>query len=128
MQNNVFAPMSLVLPLVYWKLDLVFKLFRSCRKITFIAEGELFPRLILASFKENTLVIHHLRSQNPLQVGNIALTIGFQHRSSLCFLISHPLLCNLFSQYLPGTGTAGYNFDFAFPRSRAQLGNAEMFP
>lgn len=54
--------------------------------------------------------------------------IFLQHSSSLCFLISHPLLCNWFSWNLPRMEMAGYSFDFAFLPSHVQVGSAGMFP
>lgn len=70
-------------------------------------------------------LIHHLRPQN---VAKGRFCIVLQHRSSSCFLISHPLLCNWFSWNLPRMEMAGYSFDFAFLPSHVQVDNAEMFP
>lgn len=64
-------------------------------------------------FKENRILIRHLRSQS-IADGDVGLSTDLQHRSSCC-LISNCLLCNVFPPCLPGAGMAGYHFDSAFP-------------
>lgn len=96
----------------------------KCRKITQCWRSGI-PWLNLAPCKENRLLIHPLKPQN---VAKGRLCIILQHKSSSCFLISHPLLCNRSSWNLPRVEMAGYSFHFAFLLSHVQVSNAEMFP
>lgn len=61
-----------------------------------------------------------------LRMGNIPLTVDLW--SSSWFFIAHPLLCNLFSRYLPETEMAGYDFVFAFPHSLVTLKHVHDCP
>lgn len=117
----MLAATSLVLPLVHWNETWLCQVQENHPQ----SWRSGIPWLNLALCKESRLLIRLLRPQN---VAKGRLCIILQHKSSSCFLISHPLLCNWFSWNLPRVEMAGYSFHFAFPLSHVQVSNAEMFP